>query len=176
MKNKKKNINKIKEEKYRTEEQQELLRFIKILVIVVVFILAIYFVTKIFVRKELTNDNKETNVTEVDYSKMVFGTMLNRPYEEYYVLAYSSEDNKANYYGALGDSYATQENSLNIYYIDLDDSLNKEFIAEDGKTNPKAKSIDELSVGDITLIKIKDSKIVKYIEDVEEIKSELSIK
>ena len=41
MKNKKKNINKIKEEKYRTEEQQELLRFIKILIIVVVFILAI---------------------------------------------------------------------------------------------------------------------------------------
>ena len=87
----------------------------------------------------------------------------------------SSAVNKANYYGALADKYASEKESLNIYHIDLEDSMNKEFIAEDGKSNPNAKTIDELKVGDVTLIKIKDGSITKYIENVDEIKRELSI-
>ena len=173
---KKKTVKKVKEEKYRSEEQQEIIRFIKILIIVVVFLLAIYFITRIFVKKDLLNNNEETAVTEVSYNKMVFGTMLNRPYEKYYVLAFSSKDNKANYYSALASNYSQDEDSLYIYYIDLEDSMNKEFITTDGKTNPKAKNVSDLKVGDLTLIKVEDGKIAKYIENVEEIKSELEVK
>lgn len=173
---KKKSVKKIKEEKYKSEEQQEIIRFIKILIIVVLFILAIYFVTRIFVKKDLINNEEETAVTEISYSKMVFGTMLNRPYEEYYVFAFSSEDNKANYYNALADKYSNNEESSYIYYIDLEDSMNKAFIAEDGKTNPDAKTVNDLQVGAVTLIKVKDGKIAKYIENIDDIKSELSIK
>ena len=169
-------VKKIKEKKYRTEEQEEIIRFVKILLIVVIFLVAIYFLTRIFVKKDLGNTNEETTVTEISYSKMVFGTMLNRPNDEYYVFAFSSEDNKANYYSALASNYSNQEESLYIYYIDLEDSMNKEFIAEDGKTNPNAKTVSDLKVGDLTLIKVKDGEIVKYLEDLEKIKSELDIK
>ena len=176
MKNKKNTTKKIKEAQYISDDQQEIIRFIKILVIVILFILGVYFATRLFVKKDLLNNSEETPVTEVSYSKMVFGTMLNRPYEEYYVMAYSSENNNANYYRALIDKYSSEEESLFVYYIDLEDSMNERFIAEDAKTNPDAKNIDELRVGEVTLIKVKDGKISKYIENVDDIKRELSIK
>ena len=169
------NNNKIKSEKFRSEEQQELFRFIKILLVVVIFIFAVYFVTRIFVKKDLLVNEKETSVTEINYNKMVFGTILNKKHTEYYVLAFSASDNKAYYYSTLAEKYSSSEEALPIYYIDLDDSMNKVFIASDDKTNSKATSVDELQVGRLTLFKIKDGKFEKYIEKLEEIKSELSI-
>ena len=47
---------KVKQEKYRSEEQNEIIRFIRILIIVVVLILGIYFLTRIFVTKDLFNN------------------------------------------------------------------------------------------------------------------------
>jgi len=173
---KKKKTNKIKEEKYRSEEQQEIIRFVKILLVVSIFLVAIYFITKIFVRNEGEVSNKETSVTEINYTKMVFGTMLNKPYDEYYVVAYSSEDNKASYYGAIVENYQSEKDSLNVYFVDLDDSLNKDFISSDGKTNSKATTVSELMVDDFTLIKVKSGKIAKYIETAEDMKKEFNIK
>lgn len=166
---------KIKETKCRSEEQTELIRFIKILFIVILFVVLVYFATRIFVKKDLGKDAEETNVTEVSYSKMVFGTMLNRPQDEYYVLAYSSEDNKANYYNALASTYSNKEDGLYVYYIDLKDSMNKNYLATNGQTNSKAKKISELKVGELTLIKVKNGEIVKYIEDIEGIKAEFNM-
>ena len=176
VKKEKKLAKKIKDVNFKSEEQQEITRFIKILILVVIFLLAIYFLTSVFVKKDYAKDNEETSVTEINYNKIVFGNMLNRPYDEYYVLAFSSLDNKANYYSALVESYKNAEKSLPIYYIDLEDSMNSEFISKDDNTNNKAESLNDLKVGSLTLIKIKDSKIVKYIEKVEEIKSELEVK
>lgn len=175
VKNKKDNVKKIKKEKYRSDEQQEIIRFVKILLIVIVFVLIVYFATRIFVKKDLGDAKKETNVTEIDYSKTIFGTMLNKLEDEYYVMAYSSANNKANYYGALKDKYSIQEGALSVYFIDLKDGMNKKYIATDGKSNNKASQINELKVGEITLFKIENKKITKYIESVEEIKKEFSI-
>lgn len=171
-----KKAKKIKADSFKTEEQKEIIRFIKILLIVLLFIFVVYFVTSFFVKKDLTSTKEKTAVTEISYSKMIFGTMLNRPYKEYYVLAYSSEDNKANYYGSLGDKYSNKTESLNLYYIDLADTMNKDYIAHDGKSNTDAKELADLKVGRITLIKISDGKIVKYFENITDIKNELNIK
>lgn len=176
MANKKVKNSKIKEEKYRSEEQKEIIRFVKILLAVIIFIVLIYFATRLFVKKDMNTNEEETAVTEISYNKMVFGTMLNRPYDEYYVLAFSSEDNEANYYNSLASSYMAKEDSLYVYYIDLEDSMNKSFIAgNDEESNPDAKSLEELKVSDLTLIKVVDGEIVKYIENVSDIKSEFDI-
>ncbi len=172
----KENVKKVKEEKYRTEEQKEIIRFVKILILVIVFIVLIYFATRLFVKKDLVNNSEETSVTDISYSKMVFGTMLNRPYDEYYVFAYSSKDNKVNYYGAITDKYLSNKESVYVYYVDLEDSMNKDFLATDGKSNPKATSVSDLKVGDLTLIKVKNGKIVKYLENIKDIETEFKIK
>lgn len=167
--------NKIKEEKFRSEEQTELIRFIKILLAVIIFIVLIYFVTRFFVKKDMETSKEETAVTEVSYNKMIFGTMLNRPYEEYYVVAFSSKDNEANYYNSLISNYVMKEDSIYVYYIDLEDSMNKDFIANDNKSNPNAKALEELQVGELALIKVENGKIVNYKEDIKDIKVELNI-
>ena len=46
-------------------------------------------------------------------------------------------------------------------------------VNNDNKSNPNAKSIDDIDLGDITLIKVKNGEIVSYIEDIEQIKTEL---
>lgn len=160
---------------YISDDQKEIVRFVSILVIVTLFILGVYLVTKFFVKNDEVETKKETSVVEIDYNKAVFGTILNRPFDEYYVIAYNSEDVKAGYYGALSSKYSNEKDSLHVYFVDLSESINKEFVSKDGKTNPNAKNIEELSVGDITLIKVNKGKIVKYLENIDSIKRELNI-
>ena len=163
----------IKHEKYRSEEQEEIIKFVKILLGVIVLVLAFYFATRIFVKKDISNSEEETAVTEVNYNKIIFGTMLNRPNNEYYVIAFDSKDNNASYYNYIVSNYRQQDSSLNIYYIDLNDSLNKEFIAKDENININTSDLSGLKVGNLTLFKVSSGKIVNSFDNIDEIKSEL---
>ena len=60
-----------------------------------------------------------------------------------------------------------------IYQLDLNDGFNKKYKSE--TSNPDAKSINELKFGKLTLIKVKNGNIVKYIENKDDIRSELNI-
>lgn len=158
-----------------TEEQAVLKKFVIIVLILIVLIVGIYFFTRAFVTKDL-KDNKTNETTEVtfDYSKIILGTLLNRPYDEYYVIAYNSEDLQVNYYANMISMYSSKEDAKKIYVADLNDSLNEKFYNK-SETNPSAKKVEDLKLGDLTLIKIKDKNIVKYVEGTQNIKSELGI-
>ena len=105
----KRELKKLAKQVNRTEEETEIKKFIIILATVVIFVIGMYFFTRVFVTKDLS-DKKETQ-TEItfDYTKTILGSLLNRPYDEYYVLVYNSEDLKANYYANLISSYQTKE-------------------------------------------------------------------
>ena len=171
----KRELKKLARQVTETEEQSVIKKFIIILLGLVILIVGVYFFTRAFVTKDLNKEKEETK-TEVtfDYSKTVLGSLLNRPYNEYYVLVYNSEDLKANYYNSIASSYQVKENSIKIYIADLSDSMNEKFY-NSKKSNPKAKTIDELQVGDLTLIKVKDKAINKYIEKEEDIRAELGL-
>jgi len=165
-----------KEEKVKIipDESNEIIRFAKVLGIVIVLILALYLFTGIFITKDLFNkkDNKDAGeVKEVDfnYEVTVLGSLLNRPYDEYYVIVFNSDDKQENTYMSIVDDY---ENPVKIYFADLNSPFNSIFYDKDN-SNPKATTVEDIKVGDLTLIKVKDSKIVKYLEDVESIKKEL---
>ena len=95
---------------------------------------------------------------------------------EYYALVYDSTDISVNKYQAVYSSYATLEkkDKTKMYYIDLSNTMNKSYYTEE-KSNPDAKNLEELKLGDFTLIKVKKGKIVKYIEDYDAVKKELGI-
>ena len=101
--------------------------------------------------------------------------LLNRPEKEYYVLIYDKEDSDAVLYSSTMNSYSSKKDGLKIYYCDLGNKLNREYynINNDNKSNPNAKSIKELDLGDLTLIKVEKGKITKYIEKYDSIKNEL---
>ena len=77
----KRGIKRIKKEKYQTEEQLEVVRFVKILVVVLIIVLGVYFFTRIFVTKDLLNDTKvpkETIAGQINYEITNIGSMLNK--------------------------------------------------------------------------------------------------
>ena len=167
---------KIKVEKYRSEEQTEMIRFIRILIIVIILILGIYFFTRIFIAKDLLNKQAEENKTiegSINYDITMIGSMLEKPEEEYYVLIYNTEDLRSVYYGGLISTYARNKNALKLYFADLNKELNKKFYDPEN-INLDGTNISDLKVGDLTLLKVKDGKIIESFTDEEKIASELA--
>lgn len=167
--------NKVK--KYETEEQMEVKKFIFVLLGIILIVVGIYFFTRAFVTKDLFKQASDVTYTSgtVNYDVAVVGTMLNRSDKEYYVVAYSSENNSATYYNTLLSKYLNNEDAMKVYYLDLNNELNKEYVATDENISKSFTSIKELKFGNITLLKVKDGKVTKFITDLEKIKVELGI-
>lgn len=160
---------------FKTEEQKEIIKFVIILVVVVALVVGIYFFTKKFVTKEEEKTETQEVTGTVNYNVTIVGELLNRPYDEYYVIIYDSTSNKAAKYQSIYSKFTTGEKSTTkMYYIDLANKLNEPYYNSD-ETNPKVTSIKELKLGDFTLIKVKDGKINKYLEDEEAVKKELGM-
>ena len=157
--------------KIKSNDEQEISSFIKILIGVVIVIAGIWLITN-HINKDKNSDLNNTKGT-VDYNLIVVGSIFNRPETEYYVLAFDSKDNNAVVYNSFLNSYQAKEKALRIYYINLDNEFNKDYYSEKGNSN--AKSLEELKISNPTLIKIKDKNIVKYVEGKDNIKSELGI-
>lgn len=167
----------MKQPKYRSEEQEAIRKFIIILIIVVAVVIGVYFLTKKIVKNNTTDTtDKSSSDVKIDYTKVTVGTMFNRADSEYYVILYSSADTTSSLYSMYVSKYEQATNHLPIYTCDLSDSSNTSFVATDkNPSNPKAKTIKDVSFGPITLVKIKDGKITKYFETVDTIKTELGL-
>ena len=168
--------NNIKQEKYISDEAKEIRRFVIILFSVIIFVLVIYGISRVLMDEPVDNNKKNVVAGKVDYDMVTIGTMLNRNLSEYYVAIYDEENPKAVYYSTIIAKYAEEEDAIKVYYCNLGNKLNEKYQAEDeSKTNPDAKSIEELSLGELTLIKIKNGKIVKYLEGLDTIREEFGI-
>ena len=150
--------------KYYTDEQKEVFKFIIIIVVLVLVIGGIYLITDKYIEK----GSRNTTTGTVNYDKATIGTMLNRPYDEYYVIIYDSKSHEASYYSSLINKYKENEDALKVYFIDLNNELNRKYynVNNDNISNKSAKSISELDLGDITLIKILNKEINDYIDDI----------
>ncbi len=161
------------------EDENEVKTFIIILVIIVVIVGGIYALTEYFKKDDKKEEN--TNTVEkgsINYEKLSVGMLLNRPYDDYYVLVYDSKDDDAILYSTIMSKYmqkSSEKDYIKIYFCDLNNALNKPYhdVNKDGKSNPKATKIEDLDFGKVTLLKISKGKITNYLEDFEKIKSEL---
>lgn len=171
-------MKKEKRNKYATEEQMEIKRFVFVLLGLLLIIVGIYFFTRAFVTKDLFKNNNEISYVEgkINYDAVVVGTMLNRPYKEYYVIAYSNENNNSSYYNTVVSKYTQKTKKEKIYYLDLDNVLNQRYVAKEKEEVSKTfTDRKNLKLGDITLLKIKNGKVEKYITTIEEIKKEFGV-
>lgn len=167
---------KVKEQKFRSEEQQEVIRFIGILIGIIVIIGAVYVVSNVFIKKEDSENNSGVVAGQINYDLVSIGTMLNRPDTEYYVAIYNKSEADAIIYSAIINNYLNKKDSLPIYFCDLENSLNKEYyVGKDKESNPKATKIEDLALSDFTFIKVKNGKITKYIEKIDDVKKELNV-
>ena len=157
------------------EEKKAVKNFLIILAVVLVCGVAVYFLTRAFVSKDLftKKDDDEDKIVEVttSYDTAIVGTMLNRPVKEYYVLVYDQEED--NGYNNIGITYKTDHSDgLPLYYVDLSNPLNKEHVGE--KTDVSG-SVKDMVFGEFTLLRVKDGKITKTITDYDKVIKELDV-
>lgn len=166
---------------YRTEEQKEVMKFVILIAIIAVCVGGIYLFTKVFVTKDINKSDETEEVVQpgsINYNVAIIGNLLDRPYNEYYAMAYDAKDETSMKYQAVYSAYMSKQDKdlTKLYFIDLSNIMNESYVAKDDEeTNPKAEKIEDLKLGEFTLIKIKKGKIVKYIEGIDEIKKELKI-
>ncbi len=171
-------MKKVKKTSYKQNNVQDssdtdIKKFFIILVVLTIVIVGLYFLSSLIVKKrDNANNNTNTNVT-ISYDTLNVGMIFNRPYDEYYVITYDSTLDDAMYYSTLITNYSKKEDAIKIYYCDLSKKVNESYKANDGSGNSKATSVQELSFGDVTLLKIRNKKIVNYIENIDQIKSAL---
>jgi len=160
-------------------ERDEIVRFARTLGIVILILVAAYFFTRIFVTRDLFNNQRNNNeeittpTPRINYDVTALGAMFTRPYDEYYVFIYSSQHRRANLFQIITATFRENEDSIKLYYADLNSPFNQSFHAEE--SNPNATSALDLKVGDVTLIKIRNGKVVSFIEDIDEIVKELEV-
>ena len=178
---KKEGMKKIKQEKYRSEQQEEIIKLVKVLVAVVLVVLIIYLFTRIFITKDLfnsTSENTEVKEGAINYETTIIGQMFNKQEKEYYVAIYDSESNDAMIYSTIISLYQSSENAKKIYLVDLkNETFNKKYYTEDeAEINLNTMDLNKFKVGDLALLKITNNKISKTIQNKDDFAKELTVK
>lgn len=145
-------------------ESYSIKTLLKILLIIIMVFGIFYFITTFLVKENVVETNDPVSV--IDSTKIIVSQLLNRSEKEYYVLAtkknlYESGHIETNYlelYKKYISKYTEKDNSLPIYYIDLDNALNKKYF---GNELNLTDDISELKLNDEVLFKIKEGKIEK---------------
>ena len=153
---------KIKTQKYVSEDTKQITNLILITLGVAVVALGLYFLTDRILSNKATNNSK----VEFDYSIATVGTMFNRPYDEYYVFMYQSKDDNVNAYNSLVSSYIAKEDAIKLYTIDLSKNQDDKYLSEESNPNPTNST--EVKVNNSALVLIKDGKVSKYYETMED--------
>lgn len=167
-----------KKERLRTAEQEEMFKFVIVILVVLACVGGIYLLTRAFVTKDLfTKDETKETSAEVNYNSAIVGNIMNRPYDEYYVIVYDTTSEAGADLSTLITEFEnrTDDAKLHMYVVDLHNQLNKDYYNPD-KENPKATGVSSFAFGDKTLLKIKDGKVEKYITDLTKMKEELNPK
>ena len=168
--------NQVKKQEIKPTEEYTLKGMLKISIIVLLVFGIFYFITTLLIKPAV--DENDGNIV-FDSSKITLSQLLTRKQNEYYVIAtkkslYESSYIETNYiemYNNYINEYKQQEDSLEFYYIDLDDSLNKQYISDELNITDE---ISNLKVNNEVLFKIKDGKIEKTYVGKEKIIDKLS--
>ncbi|MBR4177774.1 MAG: hypothetical protein IKR57_00305 [Bacilli bacterium] len=110
------------------------------------------------------------DATEISYEFIPASTVFNRSDSVYYVLFDNYKNSFSNY--NYIEKLIEKETKTAVYKVDMSKKDNAKVIGE--KANPKATKYSELSIDDVTLIKITKGKITLYLSGSEKIEEYLS--
>ena len=157
MKNKK-----IKMAKYESEDTKTIKSLIFIVIGIVILVLGLYFLTD----RKIQKDNNKIEETVFDYNSALVGMILNRPYDEYYVLLYNGDADNASSYVSLYNSYSAKEDGKKIYLVDLSKNLDKKYLSDNSNLN--VSNIEDIKVNGSALLLINKGKITKTYEKLDD--------
>ncbi len=118
-----------------------------------------------------TKKNNVTYGAEIQSTKILCGSILNRSDSEYFVLAYELKEDNASLYESVLERYNSATNKLPVYKVDLSNSRNNICM---GDSLNLSDNVADLKLTIPTLLHIKDSKIINSYTDYETIKNILN--
>lgn len=161
----------IKNSKYMNDDVKKVVSFLVVLLIVALFIGLLFFINGKYVTKDEFQDNT-TKAVSINTKLIILDDILKSEKNEYYVLAYNTEDTKsASIYSSLVSSTKSD-----IFYVNLDETINKNHYNVVGEEKVSVNDVKDLMLTKPTLIKVKNRKIVSYTTNIDEIIKELSSK
>ncbi|MDD2410040.1 MAG: hypothetical protein PHD03_04925 [Bacilli bacterium] len=140
-----------------------------IIAIIILVVIGLYYFTESSLNKKKAKE--ENKVPEISYKETILGNIFNLPLKEYYIIAYNKDADKASNYEKLYNTYSNKEVALPIYVVDLSLKFNSFSISE--ITNKKPNNASEVAIKEAALILIKDGKVSKYFESIEEMEMAL---
>lgn len=177
----KKNNNKVvvKETKKNGQPRMDMatnneLKKLGIIIIVLLIIFFIFYgITKLVNNgKDNYEYNFEDDVpVEIQYDEILVGEILNQNRNEYYVLLERSEDVSVDLYKYHISRYASTQNALKVYTVNVDNPFNKGYIAE--KSNLKVSDVSKMKISETALLHVKNKKVIASYEGKDKIVSQL---
>ena len=137
------------------EDELNIANFLKIIAGVLVVFIVFYGITSL-----VTNKKTAPVEANIQYDKILVGSILNRLESEYYVIVEASDDEEVSNYEVLISNYIKKENHLRFYKVDLSDPFNSNYIGAESVLD--INNISEIRFNESTLLHIKDKKIVSY--------------
>ncbi|MBR1376392.1 MAG: hypothetical protein IJ565_01060 [Bacilli bacterium] len=137
----------------RVDEEIKVDSFFKILggllAVLLVFTLITMFITR---------DKKEKDpAVEIQYDKIIVGSILNRSEEDYYVLVEAPNDDNSTSYESYITTYNNKDNHKRFYIVDLSDDFNSNYISTE--SNLSVDKITDIRFSETTLIHVVNGKI-----------------
>ncbi len=110
-----------------------------------------------------SSSSSSSSNASISYDNIIIGRSFSMDDDAYLVLYYDgSNSDLSSTVGTLVSTYKNKDSYLPIYKVDMSDGLNKNYTSEESNTNPR--SVEDLHINGITLIKFVDNKVDEYIE------------
>ena len=145
-------------------EKNSIKKYVIITSSLIIVLTILYFVTALFITKELDWFNKKDNDTSESNSisnTILASATFKQSETEYYVYFYDFNEEK----NSITDIVNNKLSGEKVYKVNTASAMNTNYVGETGNKN--AKTLEELKVVAPTLIKISEDKIVKYYEGKE---------
>ena len=147
------------------DNDNQIYKFAKITIILLIMFVVLYIVVGIFITKEFNLfENKDNEINDSVSNKILASSIFNQKEEEYYVYFYDFDNPNSTIESTLTSNLSDDK----IYRVDTKDALNQNYVTEDSG-NKSAQTLEELKVVENTLIKIVNDEIVSYYESEDEI-------
>ena len=140
----------------------EMKNLLIIILVVTAIFLIFYGITTLVTKNKNKANNKTNEETVIQYDEILLGTLFEQTNTEYYVLISKEDDMYLSTYSNLISIYQTSDDSIRVYFADLDNGFNKNYKAEKSNISSNLK---ELKLSGTTLLKIKDKNIISSYED-----------
>ena len=152
-------------------DNSEITNLIKIVIAITAIFLVFYLITWVVTKDK--EKSEETSDVSIQYNDILLGNLLSQKKDNYYVLAYETDDLYSNTYNMFISMYNNKSDSLKFYYSDLGLKFNQKYYDEESEET-NVMNFEKLKLNTTTLFKISNGKIESAYEGADAIIDYLS--